>query len=141
VEFNNITVNQNLAVSGNVTGANLNVSDWDIAYTQRGGNIAGTNLTWSGETLDVDVLSYGDVDFANQDLNTTDDVEFNNITVNQNLDASGDIAGVNLNASGDVAGTNLNVSSNVTGISANFGNRIVVGDLTFEDNEEYFDIF
>ena len=137
----NLNASGDVDAIGNVTGANLNVSDWNTAHDQRGEVIAGTNLTWLNGNLNVDTLSHGDVDFTNQDLNTTNDVEFNNIIANQNLDAIGNVTGANLNASGDVAGTNLNASSNVTGLSANFENKIVVGDLTFEDNYDYFDIF
>ena len=55
---------------------------WDTAYAERGSQIAGTNLTWNGTQLDVDILDFNDVDFADQNLLTTSSPTFVGLTVN-----------------------------------------------------------
>lgn len=58
---------------------------WDTAYTERGSQIGGTNLTWNGTQLDVDILDFNDVDFADQNLLTTSSPTFIGLIVNDKI--------------------------------------------------------
>ena len=73
------------------------MSNWNISYDERGSVIAGDNLSWDGSKLNVvwsdftgffsrightHPFNYSGYD---QDLNMTDDVTFNNITINDSL--------------------------------------------------------
>lgn len=54
ININNITIDENITaknvtVTGNYFGGN--VANWDTAYTERGSQIAGGNLSWSGGQL------------------------------------------------------------------------------------------
>ena len=55
---------------------------WDIAYDERGSVIGGNKLTWNGTQLDLDILDFNDVDFADQNLLTTSSPTFVGLTVN-----------------------------------------------------------
>lgn len=117
------------------------MDNWNTSYVERGSQIAGSNLTWDGSELDVDWTDFAPSGWNpfDQNLNTTNNVTFWNITAtkffigngslltgiasfiysnwfNQNLNATDDVIFGKVTSTFHGDGGNL---TNITGIGGN----------------------
>jgi hypothetical protein len=135
-----------LTVTGNVTGANLNIANWDEAYgwgnhadagyltsaetasldeVTTAGNSTTNSITVGGVTISSDLTVDTDTLFVDA---STDRVGINTATPSVALDVNGEAKATTVTATGNITGANLNIANWDEAYS--WGNHADAGYLT-----------
>lgn len=94
-----IDASGNINTPGTIIGSNLNIGNWNTAYSERGSQIAGTGLNWSGGQLNIVNVNTDnqDLELSGNSLSLTNDptpvdlTGYLDNTDNQDLSIAGNI--------------------------------------------------
>jgi hypothetical protein len=142
-------IDGNLAVTGNVTGSNLNANNAVTAVTvSASGNLEGNNAVITNDVSTTTVTASGNITGANVNANNT--VSATTVTASGNLNgnnavitndlstttvsASGNITGDNLIANNDVTTATVTASGNISGNNVVSNNDVTTATVTASGN-------